>query len=90
MQILNFPSIKKKKKILVFQYSSSYPLPLKRDYFDHNDRVATCDMFVNSRQIIQRLVLPPGDYIVLPCTYDFNEEGEFYLRFFFENKNSAE
>ena len=67
----------------------SYPLPLKKDYFDHNDRVASCDMFINTRQIIQRLVLPAGEYIIVPCTYDMNEEADFYLRFFFEKKNSA-
>ncbi|KAH3856513.1 calpain-9-like [Dreissena polymorpha] len=75
---------------VIYRYKSGYPLPLKRDYFDLNDRVANCDMFVNSRQIIQRLVLPPGDYVFMPCAYDVNEEADFYLRFFFENKNSAE
>ncbi|KAL4237592.1 hypothetical protein ACF0H5_002306 [Mactra antiquata] len=75
---------------VVYNYIASHQLPLKKDYFDHNDRVASCDMFVNSRQIIQRLVLPPGDYIIIPCAYDVNEEAEFYLRFFFENKNTSE
>ncbi|KAL3874801.1 hypothetical protein ACJMK2_037770 [Sinanodonta woodiana] len=75
---------------VVYKYLKTYPLPLKKDFFDHNERVASIDYFINSREIIQRLVLGPGEYVVMPCTYEKNEEARFYLRFFFENKNSSE
>lgn len=65
-------------------------MPLKKEFFDNNQSVQSSGLFIDSRQIIKRLTLPRGQYVVIPCTWDINEEAGFYLRFFFENQNTAE
>ncbi|VDI72465.1 Hypothetical predicted protein [Mytilus galloprovincialis] len=74
----------------VYQNLKSHPLPLKKEFFDNNQSVQSSGLFIDSRQIIKRLTLPRGQYVVIPCTWDINEEAGFYLRFFFENQNTAE
>ncbi|OPL33206.1 hypothetical protein AM593_08224, partial [Mytilus galloprovincialis] len=73
----------------VYQNLKSHPLPLKKEFFDNNQSVQSSGLFIDSRQIIKRLTLPRGQYVVIPCTWDINEEAGFYLRFFFENQNTA-
>lgn len=65
-------------------------MPLKKEYFDNNSSVASSGHFIDSREVVTRLTLPPGEYLVVPCTWDPNEEADFYLRFFFENRNNVE
>lgn len=74
----------------VYQNLKSHPLPLKKEFFDNNQSVQSSGLFIDSRQIIRRLTLPRGQYVVIPCTWDCNEEAGYYLRFFFENQNMAE
>ncbi|XP_078313681.1 calpain-9-like isoform X1 [Crassostrea virginica] len=75
---------------LVYWVMQGHVVPLKRDFFETNQSVESSGHFINMRQRIARLSLPPGDYIVVPCTWDLNEEAAFYLRFFFENRSSVE
>ncbi|XP_062585841.1 calpain-9-like [Saccostrea cucullata] len=75
---------------LVYRLSRDHTVPLKREFFDTNQSVESSGHFINMRQRIARLSLPPGDYVVVPCTWDQNEEADFYLRFFFENRNAVE
>ncbi|KAK6998453.1 calpain-9 [Biomphalaria glabrata] len=88
--------IKQKGEILryigffVYQYEKGYPVPLKKEFFDHHQEIANSGAFMNSRQITKRLTLPPGDYIVVPCTWEANETADYFLRIFFEKPNIAE
>lgn len=75
---------------LVYRLMQSLPVPLKKDFFETNQSVESSGHFINMRQRIARLSLPPGEYVVVPCTWDQNEEAAFYLRFFFENRNRVE
>jgi len=34
--------------------------------------------------------LPPGHYLIVPSTFDPNEEGEFIIRVFSETQNNME
>uniref|UniRef100_A0A915CZJ1 Calpain catalytic domain-containing protein n=1 Tax=Ditylenchus dipsaci TaxID=166011 RepID=A0A915CZJ1_9BILA len=38
--------------------------------------------FINLREVTGRFRVPPGEYVVIPSTYEPNEEGEFMLRIF--------
>ncbi|XP_041352940.1 calpain-9-like [Gigantopelta aegis] len=75
---------------IIYKYSRSYSMPLGRDFFDYNRSVASCDAFTNSRQVVKRLAMKPGEYVVIPCTYEAEQEADFYIRFFFEKGNVAE
>ncbi|XP_013405349.1 calpain-9 isoform X1 [Lingula anatina] len=72
---------------LVYKYSKEYPMPLPRAYFNLFGFVERCDYFSNTRQIVKRFLMEPGDYVVIPCTYEAHVEADFLLRVFFENDN---
>ncbi|XP_015679096.1 calpain-1 catalytic subunit [Protobothrops mucrosquamatus] len=59
---------------------------LKRDFFLSNSSRARSEQFINLREVSTRFKLPPGEYIVVPSTFEPNKEGDFVLRVFSENK----
>ncbi|XP_014612871.1 PREDICTED: calpain-B isoform X2 [Polistes canadensis] len=66
------------------------PKPLDINFFKYNASVARSPAFINLREVTCRFKLPPGVYCIVPSTFDPNEEGEFLLRIFSENKNYME
>uniref|UniRef100_A0A1Q3FYQ0 Putative calpain family cysteine protease n=1 Tax=Culex tarsalis TaxID=7177 RepID=A0A1Q3FYQ0_CULTA len=64
--------------------------PLKMNFFKYNASVARSPSFINLREVSCRFKLPPGDYLIVPSTFEPNEEGEFLIRVFSECKNSME
>lgn len=50
--------------------------------------MARSPSFTYFREISSRFTLLPGTYCIVPSTFEPNEEGEFLLRIFFENKNN--
>ncbi|KAM4617445.1 calpain-1 catalytic subunit [Discoglossus pictus] len=62
---------------------------LKRDFFLSNASQARSEQFINLREVSTRHKLPPGEYIVVPSTFEPNVEGDFVLRVFSENKHGA-
>ncbi|RUS71346.1 hypothetical protein EGW08_020889 [Elysia chlorotica] len=67
-----------------------YTVPLRKDFFEYNRDISNSGAFSNVRQVTKRLSLPPGAYVVVPCTWDEDEEADFFMRFFFEKGNVAE
>jgi calpain len=50
------------------------------NFFLMNISVARSMIYINSRENTLRCELDPGKYLVMPTTFDPNEEGEFLLR----------
>uniref|UniRef100_A0A0K8T1H6 Calpain catalytic domain-containing protein n=1 Tax=Lygus hesperus TaxID=30085 RepID=A0A0K8T1H6_LYGHE len=66
------------------------PKPLDMSFFKYNASCARSPSFINLREITSRFKLPPGTYVIVPSTFDPNEEGEYILRVFTEKKNHME
>ena len=66
------------------------PKPLDITFFKYTRSTASSETFINLREVTCRFKLPPGVYCIVPSTFDPNEEGEFLLRIFSENKNNLE
>uniref|UniRef100_A0A182N3N6 Calpain n=1 Tax=Anopheles dirus TaxID=7168 RepID=A0A182N3N6_9DIPT len=57
--------------------------PLPREFFTSHLSAAK-STFINLREVTCRFRLPPGSYVIVPSTFDPNEEGEFMIRVFSE------
>ena len=64
--------------------------PQKLNFFKYNASVARSPAFINLREVSCRFKLPPGHYLILPSTFEPNEEGEFLIRVFSESSNTFE
>ncbi|CAG9797112.1 unnamed protein product [Chironomus riparius] len=64
--------------------------PLKMNFFRNNRNVARTNEFINLRGVFGRFELSPGNYLIVPSTFEPNMEGEFLIRVFSESKNVFE
>ncbi|XP_035766932.1 calpain-3 [Neolamprologus brichardi] len=63
---------------------------MQKDFFLFNSSKARCKSYINLREVTQRFRLSPGEYVIVPSTYEPHQEGEFILRVFSEKKNTSE
>ncbi|XP_067336467.1 calpain-3 isoform X2 [Channa argus] len=63
---------------------------MQKDFFLFNSSKARCKSYINLREVTQRFCLSPGEYVIVPSTYEPHQEGEFILRVFSEKKNTSE
>ncbi|XP_065366682.1 calpain-A isoform X2 [Calliphora vicina] len=59
-------------------------------FFKYKASVARSPHFINTREVTARFRLPPGHYLIIPSTFDPNEDGEFIIRVFSETQNNME
>lgn len=72
------------------EYVGKSGVHLKRDFFLTHGSQARSELFINLREVSSRFRLPPGEYIVVPSTYEPNREGDFCLRVFAEKPAHTE
>uniref|UniRef100_A0A8C5GJZ8 Calpain-3 n=1 Tax=Gouania willdenowi TaxID=441366 RepID=A0A8C5GJZ8_GOUWI len=53
---------------------------MQKDFFVLNSSKARCKSYINLREVTQRFRLSPGEYVIVPSTYEPHQEGEFILR----------
>ncbi|XP_068609725.1 calpain-3b [Brachionichthys hirsutus] len=63
---------------------------LQKDFFLYTASKAKCKTYINLREVTERIRLPPGEYVVIPTTFEPHEEGEFILRVFSEKQSTSE
>ncbi|XP_030212190.1 calpain-3 isoform X5 [Gadus morhua] len=63
---------------------------MQKDFFLANSSKARCKSYINLREVTQRFRLSPGEYVIVPSTYEPHQEGEFLLRVFSEKRNTSE
>ncbi|XP_073339763.1 calpain-3 isoform X1 [Pagrus major] len=63
---------------------------MQKDFFLFSSSKARCKSYINLREVTQRFRLTPGEYVIVPSTYEPHQEGEFILRVFSEKRNTSE
>ncbi|KAL7987586.1 hypothetical protein Chor_006505, partial [Crotalus horridus] len=56
------------------------------DFFRYHASKARSKTYINLREVSDRFALPPGDYIIVPTTYEPQQEADFCLRVFSEKR----
>ncbi len=51
-------------------------LPLDKEFFMYHASVAKPKAFINLREVSARFKMPQGTYVILPSTFQPNEEGK--------------
>ncbi|XP_057583610.1 calpain-8 [Hippopotamus amphibius kiboko] len=62
---------------------------LGRDFFLGRQPSARSSTYINLREVSARVRLPPGEYVVVPSTFQPFKDGDFCLRVFSEKKAKA-
>ncbi|KAK0424719.1 hypothetical protein QR680_008809 [Steinernema hermaphroditum] len=63
---------------------------LGQNFFAANKSAARSPAFINLREVTGRFRLPPGHYVVVPSTYEPNQDGEYMVRLFSNSRIDSE
>ncbi|KAK5898600.1 hypothetical protein CesoFtcFv8_008161 [Champsocephalus esox] len=59
---------------------------LRKNFFLRHASAARSETFVNLREVSNRFVLPPGEYLIVPSTFEPHKNGDFCVRVFSEKQ----
>ncbi|XP_016521174.1 calpain-2 catalytic subunit-like [Poecilia formosa] len=59
---------------------------LDRNFFVRHASAVRSETFINLREVCSRFVLPPGEYLIVPSTFEPNKDGDFCIQVFSEKQ----
>ncbi|XP_034753376.1 calpain-2 catalytic subunit-like [Etheostoma cragini] len=71
------------------QYKGQSNVRLGPDVLLRQKAVAMSSSFINTREVCDRFTLPPGEYAIVPSTFQPHKNGGFLLRVFSEKQAAA-
>ncbi|XP_061627027.1 calpain-2 catalytic subunit-like [Phyllopteryx taeniolatus] len=71
------------------QFHGQRQVHLDKNFFVTHAQTARSETFVNLREVSTRFKLPPGEYLVVPSTFDPHLNGDFCIRVFSEKRSQT-
>ncbi|XP_051977572.1 calpain-2 catalytic subunit-like [Xyrauchen texanus] len=71
------------------QFHGQRNVHLDKNFFLTHGQKARSESFINLREVCTRFRLPPGEYLVVPSTFEPNLDGDFCLRVFSEKQTET-
>ncbi|TEA34391.1 hypothetical protein DBR06_SOUSAS6410032 [Sousa chinensis] len=70
----------------IYELTGQNNVHLSKSFFLTHRARERSDTFINLREVLNRFKLPPGEYILVPSTFEPNKDGDFCIRVFSEKK----
>ncbi|XP_037102616.1 calpain-2 catalytic subunit-like isoform X1 [Syngnathus acus] len=71
------------------QFHGQQQVHLDKNFFLTNAQTARSETFINLREVSTRFKLPPGEYLVVPSTFEPHLDGDFCIRVFSEKQSQT-
>uniref|UniRef100_A0A3Q3J690 Calpain 1, (mu/I) large subunit b n=1 Tax=Monopterus albus TaxID=43700 RepID=A0A3Q3J690_MONAL len=73
----------------IYEYRGCPSIHMKKEFFLRQSSCARSETFINLREVSARLRLPPGEYLIVPSTFEPSKEADFVLRVFTEKQSET-
>ncbi|XP_072318046.1 calpain-2 catalytic subunit-like [Eucyclogobius newberryi] len=71
------------------QFHGQSEVHLDKNFFLTHASAARSETFINLREVCNRFRLPPGEYLIVPSTFDAHLNGDFCIRVFSEKQQQT-
>ncbi|KAL1281345.1 hypothetical protein QQF64_000148 [Cirrhinus molitorella] len=72
------------------QFQGQKDVHLDKNYFLSHAQKARSETFINLREVSTRFKLPPGEYLIVPSTFEPHKNGDFCVRVFSEKQSEMQ
>ncbi|XP_026113725.1 calpain-2 catalytic subunit-like [Carassius auratus] len=72
------------------QFHGQKDVHLDKNYFLSHAQKARSETFINLREVSTRFKLPPGEYLIVPSTFEPHKNGDFCVRVFSEKQSEMQ
>ncbi|XP_015226919.1 PREDICTED: calpain-2 catalytic subunit-like [Cyprinodon variegatus] len=71
------------------QFRGQTQVHLDKNFFLTHAQTARSETFINLREVTSRFKLPPGEYLIVPSTFEPHQNGDFCIRVFSEKQTET-